>query len=190
MSEVTVIAPDNLIIFDGIPLTIPNITFPEKFHALHWYDNSSLGIGFGSGYTEETLGPNHQIGPEDFLIQVYPYIRMWYEEYERIKMEELEAEQKRLEIYNSEEARFERLREAMKMKLGETDYLVTLDYYPLLTKTSQESIIAYRDAVRTLDHQEGAPWDGGGEETPWPEAPIILKRKEGIVYPDDVENKE
>ena len=31
---------------------------------------------------------------------------------------------------------------------------------------------AYRTALRDLPDQPGAPWDGGGELTPWPIKPV------------------
>ena len=36
----------------------------------------------------------------------------------------------------------------------------------------------YRAALRALPEQSGAPWDGGGDETPWPEAPGILQTEQ------------
>ncbi|MDY0204729.1 MAG: phage tail assembly chaperone [Desulfovibrio desulfuricans] len=35
------------------------------------------------------------------------------------------------------------------------------------------TIKAYRQFLRDLPAQEGAPWDGGGELTPWPELPEV-----------------
>lgn len=34
-----------------------------------------------------------------------------------------------------------------------------------------EAWLDYRQALRQLPEQEGFPWDGGGDETPWPEEP-------------------
>ena len=46
--------------------------------------------------------------------------------------------------------------------------------YPI--SDDQRAVVqAYRQALRDLPSQEGAPWDGGGEETPWPELPAGLK---------------
>lgn len=37
------------------------------------------------------------------------------------------------------------------------------------------AVQAYRQALRDIPAQEGAPWDGGGKETPWPDLPAGLK---------------
>ena len=44
--------------------------------------------------------------------------------------------------------------------------------YPL-NDISKEAVKMYRQALRDLPSQEGAPWDGGGEETPWPLMPEL-----------------
>ena len=46
--------------------------------------------------------------------------------------------------------------------------------YPL-DNTLKEAVQLYRQALRDLPSQEGAPWDGGGEETPWPVMPAGLE---------------
>ena len=45
--------------------------------------------------------------------------------------------------------------------------------YPL-DNTLKEAVRLYRQALRDLPSQEGAPWDGGGKETPWPAAPDVV----------------
>ncbi|WP_300125776.1 phage tail assembly chaperone [Desulfovibrio sp.] len=37
---------------------------------------------------------------------------------------------------------------------------------------------AYAEALCELPAQEGAPFDGGGELTPWPDAPAVAKAQE------------
>ena len=69
----------------------------------------------------------------------------------------------------TEAERFEMLRAARDAKLAGTDYLVAADYP--LGEEERAAVIAYRQALRDLPAQEGAPWDGGGEGTPWPAAP-------------------
>ena len=51
------------------------------------------------------------------------------------------------------------------------DYLLMSDY-PLSEK-ARAAVVAYRQALRDLPAQEGAPWDGGGPNTPWPTKPEI-----------------
>ena len=74
---------------------------------------------------------------------------------------------------DTEAERFEMLRGARDAKLAATDYLVAPDYP--LTGEQRAAVIAYRQALRDLPAQEGAPWDGGGELTPWPEMPALAK---------------
>ena len=68
---------------------------------------------------------------------------------------------------------FQQLRAERDRRLTATDYLLMPDY-PL--SDDQRTILqVYRQALRDLPAQEGAPWDGGGDETPWPELPAGLK---------------
>ncbi|MDE5879426.1 MAG: phage tail assembly chaperone, partial [Desulfovibrio sp.] len=71
----------------------------------------------------------------------------------------------------SEAERFELLRMARDARLGETDYLVAPDYP--LTDEQRGAVTAYRQALRDLPAKAGAPWDGGGALTPWPEMPAL-----------------
>ena len=67
----------------------------------------------------------------------------------------------------SVEERMRMLRMVRNARLAETDYLLMPDY-PLADATA---IKAYRQALRDMPTQAGAPWDGGGEATPWPVKP-------------------
>lgn len=42
-----------------------------------------------------------------------------------------------------------------------------------LTEEQYLAVLVYIQALRDLPAQPGAPWDGGGELTPWPTKPII-----------------
>ena len=57
-----------------------------------------------------------------------------------------------------------RERHADELELGKETTLTSEQYTALLT---------YIQALRDLPAQPGAPWDGGGELTPWPELPTI-----------------
>lgn len=54
-------------------------------------------------------------------------------------------------------------------KLSLTDKYLLSDY-PISADTLAQ-VKTYRAALRDLPDQPGAPWDGGGELTPWPELP-------------------
>lgn len=89
-----------------------------------------------------------------------------------LTQEEYEAEQ--LAEYNSEPARFKRLRIERDRRLAESDYLMLPDYLGVNDEIKLQAV-AYRQALRDLPDREGAPWDGGGPETPWPAPPHILE---------------
>lgn len=64
---------------------------------------------------------------------------------------------------------FQQLRAERDRRLTATDYLLMQDYP--IPADQLTAVQAYRQALRDLPAQEGAPWDGGGDETPWPEVP-------------------
>lgn len=57
-----------------------------------------------------------------------------------------------------------RERHSDELELGKETTLTPEQYTALLT---------YIQALRDLPAQPGAPWDGGGAETPWPELPSV-----------------
>ena len=64
-----------------------------------------------------------------------------------------------------------RLRAIRDSKLSSTDKYLLPDYP--ISADSLALVKIYRDALRDLPAQPGAPWDGGGAETPWPELPEV-----------------
>ena len=89
---------------------------------------------------------------DSYAGQVAPYVELWKEE----KPVSRAARPARA---NSREG-FERLRSERDQRLAATDYLLMPDY-PL--SDDQRTILqVYRQALRDLPSQEGAPWDGGG----------------------------
>ena len=68
----------------------------------------------------------------------------------------------------SEAELFNLLRAETECRLARTD-VFGMDDYP--DNEKRAAFRAYRAELRALNHQEGAPWDGGGELTPWPELP-------------------
>lgn len=61
---------------------------------------------------------------------------------------------------------FVKLRAERDKRIAATDYLMTEDYP--ITAENKAKVSAYRTALRDLPSLEGAPWDGGDENTPWP----------------------
>lgn len=72
---------------------------------------------------------------------------------------------------------FQQLRSERDRRLAATDYLLMADYP--LSEGQRAVVQAYRQALRDLPAQSGAPWDGGGEATPWPEIPSVLQEQQG-----------
>lgn len=65
---------------------------------------------------------------------------------------------------------FAALRAGRDRRLAETDYMVMPDYP--IEADKLDAVKVYRQALRDIPAQPGAPWDGGGELTPWPEQPM------------------
>ena len=163
MPTVTVVSADNLIIVDGKALVFP-FDAPTNLHALQWRGDT--------GHTEWTDGPNQLLEAADYDGQVAPFVELWQAEKARLEQAVADAEAARLAEYNSDAARFERLRAERDRRLTATDYLLMPDYP--LNDTLKGAVQLYRQTLRDLPSQEGAPWDGGGEATPWPAAPGVV----------------
>ena len=71
----------------------------------------------------------------------------------------------------SPEMLFANLRSERDRRIAATDYLIMPDYP--LAEDSRAAVQSYRQALRDLPVLEGAPWDGGGEATPWPAMPAV-----------------
>ena len=169
MPRVTVVPADRLVIVDGQALTF-DFNAPERMHALQWDGKQGHIEWLGYGHEPPR---NELLAADSYAGQVAPYVELWKEEKARLEQAAAEAEAARLAEYNSEEARFERLRSERDQRLAATDYLLMPDY-PL--SDDQRTILqVYRQALRDLPSQEGAPWDGGAEDTPWPEIPNWVK---------------
>ena len=63
---------------------------------------------------------------------------------------------------------YESLRIETERRLADTDKFATVDYPD---NALRKKMLVYRAELRAINHQPGAPWDGGGELTPWPELP-------------------
>lgn len=164
MPRVTVVPEDKLIIVDGEPIVFDSpFPAPSSLHALQWN-----GVG---GHIEWTDDDNWTLEAEAYEEEVAPYVALWQAEKARREKAAAEAEAARLAEYNGEEARFARLREERERRIAATDYLLMPDYP--LSEESRTAVQAYRQSLRDLPTKEGAPWDGGGEATPWPAMPAV-----------------
>ena len=64
---------------------------------------------------------------------------------------------------------FAAMRASRDARLAATDKYLLVDYP--ISEGDLALVKAYRAALRDLPDQPGAPWDGGGTETPWPVKP-------------------
>ena len=164
MPTVTVVPSDKLIIVDSEAIVFDApIPAPSNLHALQW-NGTSGEIEWEDDY-------NWPLEAEAYEDEVAPYVALWQAEKARREKVAAEAEAARLAEYNGEEARFERLRAERDRRIAATDYLIMPDYP--LAEDSRAAVRAYRQALRDLPTKEGAPWDGGGDATPWPAMPAV-----------------
>lgn len=168
MPRVTIVPADRLVIVDGQALTF-EFSAPERMHALQW--DGLQGHIEWKGYGHEPPR-NELLTADSYADRVAPYVKMWEEEKTRLEQAAAEAEAARLAEYDSEAARFERLRAERDRRIVATDFLLMQDYP--IPADQRTAVQAYRQALRDLPAQDGAPWDGGGKETPWPAAPEVV----------------
>lgn len=159
IEHVTVVAPDNLIIVNRVALTF-EFQHTDNLHAVQWDGVNEIG------HIEYTDAPNKELAKADYKKEVLPFIKAFQSEYPRKEQEELEAQEAAEREYNSEDSRFSRLRAERDKRIAATDYLLSADYP--ISQEKLEAVKAYRQALRDLPSQDGAPWDGGAEQTPWP----------------------
>ena len=171
MVAVTVVPGDKLISVGGIPLVF-DFPAPQNLHALQWDGQQ--------GHMEWIDDYNWPLPASDataYTDEVAPYVALWQAEKERLEQEAATraaeaaaAEAARLAEYNSVPARTSRLRDVRDARLTDTDKYLLADFP--ISAENLAAIKAYRQALRDLPSQPGAPWDGGGELTPWPIKPV------------------
>ena len=174
--HLTVVPADNLIVLNNEGLQLENVPFHilEQHNLMH-----ALQYHNGKGHiewTEERNEVNRILTEDDFETDVQPYVEMFIAEK---KIKEQKEEEERIEqerLYNSEEQRFIRLRSARDGKLAASDFRMTADVFNSMSPEEQQAWIDYREALRVLPEQDGAPWDGGEELTPFPPEPNFPKK--------------
>lgn len=165
MVMVTVIPSDKLIIVDGEPIQF-DFPHPDNLHALQWYGKT--------GHLEWIDDYNMMLDESLYDEEVEPYVNLWKNEKERLERERERIEEERLINYNSESSRYSRLRVERDRRMNITDYLAMPDYP--ISDEKRKIVNEYRQKLRDLPSQDGAPWDGGGDETPWPVLQMDLKK--------------
>lgn len=155
---ITVIPPQNQVIVDGVSKLIPNLDKDLRLSgisAIQW-------PGDGTGHIEINEAPwYYEIKSDSFLSDVAPYLAMW----EKQVAEDKEKQAKRVD---SIDYKANKLLNIRKRELAATDFIVLPDYEA--DAAVKEKAIEYRKWLRDITKLPGYPWDGGGKETPWPEA--------------------
>lgn len=159
---VTVIFPDKSVNIDGIVhnIDLPNIQSHSKIYSILW-DNSYGEVDYNDGNL-----PVH-INQADYNEFVAPYVTAWEGAHRIALKEETEREAAYYALYHSPEALQRRFRKERDKLLSKTDFYFQPDY-PAISEENMKRVKAYRTALRDMTTWEGFPWDGGGEETPWP----------------------
>lgn len=159
--KVIAVSVDGVLNVDGVFLHAD--PWPAEWDVLN-YNGQSLILQKG---TEHRTYPS--VTPELWESYVAPVLMR----HANAKAEKDAADALALAKYNSEEGKFARLRDAVRVRLREVDFYF-VDDYPLddLDADFVVELKAYRQALRDMTDQPGAPWDGGGDETPWPEKPV------------------
>ena len=169
--HVTVVPSDKVIIVDGNPLQFETAFDLESghngVHAIQWHE--------GKGHIEfEDGSPNKELeGEDDYEGQIAYYVGLFDDETARLAKVKAEAEKAAEELYNSEEQRWIRLRAKRNELIAETDYLMMEDYP--ITDECRAAFEAYRQALRDITSQDGAPWTD--DTIPWPAKPEIVQKE-------------
>jgi hypothetical protein len=170
--HVTVVPSDRVILVNGEALQFDADSFilmsgHDGVHAIQWHE--------GKGHIEfEDGSPNKEIkGKADYKSQIEYYVGLFDKETARLAKEKEEAEKAAEEFYNSEEQRWVRLRTKRNELIAETDYLMMEDYP--ITDECRAAFEGYRQALRDITSQDGAPWTD--DTIPWPAKPEIVKKE-------------
>lgn len=154
--NITIIPEDKFIMLDGEGLVF-DFTAPDGLHALHYDTDTQAGEAEWGGKENQVL-----TGTE-YEELVKPHVDAYEAEKTRREEEAAKAKAEAEAFYNSEEQRFIRLREKRDLRLAATDFYLAADYP--LEADKLEKVKAYRQALRDLPSQEGAPWTDG--TIPW-----------------------
>lgn len=165
--KITVVIPDKTVVVDGVGYTVamPSVAEAEALYSIVW-DGEQGEADRNNGTAPVKLTR------EDYGRLVYPYYLAWQNAKGAADKEAEIAEEASWAMYNSPEALWHRLRKERNKRLAETDYVFAPDY-PALTSESLGAVKSYRQALRDLPSQPGAPWTD--ETVPWPDKPAVAK---------------
>ena len=159
---VTVVLTENTVTVDGVTYTVvlPNITEHKKVYSILWF-------GSGGEYDYNDGSMPTKLKESDYSSYVEPYVTAW-EETRAFDLQNQE-EQKAAEYAERHNPDYlaKKFRRERDKRLSKTDFYFQPDY-PAISEENMKRVKAYRIALRDMTSLDGFPWDGGGEETPWP----------------------
>ena len=163
VNDFTLVRADNIMSVDGVILQFP-FGCENTIHAIQWHD--------GKGQVErENPADNIAFDESEYDHYVAPFVTVWQNEKQRVETARAKALKEAEEKYNSLPERWARLRRKRNALIAETDYLLMPDYP--ITAECRANLTAYRQALRDITKQDGAPWDDN--TIPWPVMPEVVK---------------
>lgn len=165
--KITVVIPDKTVVVDGVGYTVamPGVAEAGTFYSIVW--DGEKGEADRNDGTEPV-----KLTQEDYGRLVYPYYLAWQNAKAAADKEAEIAKEASWAMYYSPEALWHRLRKERNKRLAETDYVFQPDYADL-TEESLAAVKKYRQELRDLPSQPGAPW--ADETVPWPDKPAVVK---------------
>lgn len=181
--QITIVFEDELMIVEGEILTVSSLTEVDitdsinasSIHAIQWAN------GVGHVEYKDRSKANDEIMSDDYTVWLAPFVNLWEEEKQSQENAQAEAEAEALSLYNSIEARAERVRTERDARITASDWVISrhaeqvaLNTETTLSDEEYAAWLAYRQELRDLPDVEGFPWSGGGvddEDCPWPVEP-------------------
>ena len=159
---ITVLFLDNIVTVDGetYSVTMPDIPEHAGVYSIVWYGT------YGEVDRNDGTRPI-TVTKDTYTEYITPYVKSWEEGKRAYQKAVAEREAAEYALYHSPEALQRRFRKERNKRLSATDYYFEPDY-PAVSEAKMKAVKEYRTALRDMTDLEGFPWDGGGEETPWP----------------------
>lgn len=170
VEHVTVVPDDAIVLINcyGLHFDFP---YEKGLHAIQW-DNINQ-----TGHMEFVDDLNVPLDQASFHEDILPFIQL-FAQAQTNRFEKMISDwENEVAEFNSDSAKMERLKNKRNAILKATDYLVLPDVAAEIGPQILSIIYKYRKLIRNIADQKGAPWDGGGEKTPWPQPPVEILKK-------------
>ncbi|MFI3270820.1 MAG: tail fiber assembly protein [Pseudomonadota bacterium] len=182
--KVTIVPVDSIVSVNTVLLNIEGLSDISITDAIHSSSIRAIQWANGQGHVEfvDDAAANILLsGVDDYDVWVAPFVSLWEAEKTSLETAQATAEAEVLAVYNSTEARAERVRTERDKRITDCDWVIIrhrdeVDEGDETTLTTDEytAWLDYRKALRDLPLQVDFPWSGGGiddEDCPWPTEP-------------------